>query len=47
MSEAKRLFNYAKQGTKYGSTWYVFGKTFDTPVCHRTELFKCEEDYIL
>jgi hypothetical protein len=46
-SEAKHLFNYAEQTTKFGSTSYVFRKTFDTPVCHHTELFKYEEDYIL
>ena len=45
--EAKHLFNYAEQTTKYGSTSYLFRKTFDTPVCHHPELFKCEEDYIL
>lgn len=47
VSEAKHLFNYAEQTTKYGSTSYIFRETFDTPVCHHTELFKCEEDYIL
>ena len=47
VSEVKHLFHYIEQTTKYDSTSYVFRKTFDTPVCHHTELFKCEEDYIL
>lgn len=45
--EGKHLFNYVEQTTRYGSASYLFRKTFDTPVCHHTELFKCEEDYIL
>ena len=46
VNEAKQLFNCEEQITKYISTFYVFRKTFDTPVCHHTELFK-REDYIL
>lgn len=47
VSEAKHLFNYAEQTTKYCSKSYLFRTTFDTPVCHHPELFKCEEDCIL
>jgi len=45
--EVKQSFRYTEQTAKYDRNSNVFRKTFDTPVCHHTELFKCEEDYIL